>query len=623
MVRHDGSLKVLDFGITCAPRPRGPVRAEQARELGRLARRRADRHRDVHGAGAVPGACGGRRAPISSPGESSPSSCCAGVHPWGSAKRVADRNPRERSSRPRPPPIDPEPELPSDLAAAGRPRHREEAHAARFASMDALLDALEGSTRLPALRRGPGTGPAVSSTSRPVILGDLPPVARVTLAVGTRLADRYEVVRLLGRGGMGDVYEAIDGTGGAHVALKVVRADRSGDARAVERFQREVDLARRVVHPNVARVLDALLHESPTEAPSPPAPRDGAADGDEIAGRAPRATRRALRRGGEAHSRARWRLRWGPRTPRVSFTATSRAPTSILEPRTRGGALRVVVTSASASLARSITQRPGRLEPVARGRAPRDASVHGPRAGRRDRGRQDARNIYSLGVVLFEMVTASWLPFVRDTPIETALLRLPAPRPPVAPFHRPSRSTRGGTAPILRCLARDTRGIDSRRVSRRRRRSGFDRAGSTDDAWRNGRRASGAVAARSRGRRGGDRGSAWDTPETRAARRPLRPASFERARRSRGCCASSGSSNLRRPPRRRVDSLQRSGRDDLHGARPRARGCASSPPVSVAQAAPRPHPSRGPRAPLPRRCHAFPREPRHRLRHRRELRLGR
>ena len=81
------------------------------------------------------------------------------------------------------------------------------------------------------------------------------------LAPGTLLASRYRVRRALGGGGMGDVWEAEDLELGAVVALKTLRAAR--DERSLERFRREILLARKVTHPNVCRIFDLGWHASP------------------------------------------------------------------------------------------------------------------------------------------------------------------------------------------------------------------------------------------------------------------------------------------------------------------------------------------------------------------------
>ncbi len=85
-------------------------------------------------------------------------------------------------------------------------------------------------------------------------------MAGVVIAAGTRFG-RYRIVRLLGVGGMGAVYRALDTELDEEVALKVLRAQLAGHADALLRFRREVKLARRVTHPNVARTYDLGMHE--------------------------------------------------------------------------------------------------------------------------------------------------------------------------------------------------------------------------------------------------------------------------------------------------------------------------------------------------------------------------
>jgi serine/threonine protein kinase len=74
------------------------------------------------------------------------------------------------------------------------------------------------------------------------------------------LAGRYCIRRLLGAGGMGEVYEALDLSLAEPLALKTVRATAADDPRAMERLKSEVLLARRVTHPNVCRIFDFGVH---------------------------------------------------------------------------------------------------------------------------------------------------------------------------------------------------------------------------------------------------------------------------------------------------------------------------------------------------------------------------
>jgi len=97
------------------------------------------------------------------------------------------------------------------------------------------------------------------------------PIARPSraLAPGSLLNGRYRIASLIGRGGMGEVYLAHDVLLRDNVALKTLRLGLAGDSRAFERFHREVQLARKITHPNVCRVFEAgLLDQEPGAAGS-------------------------------------------------------------------------------------------------------------------------------------------------------------------------------------------------------------------------------------------------------------------------------------------------------------------------------------------------------------------
>lgn len=79
---------------------------------------------------------------------------------------------------------------------------------------------------------------------------------------GLIVGKRFRIKRLVGRGGMGDVYEADDLEMGVRAALKTVRPTLLNDPQVVWRFRREAHLARQVTHPNLCRVLCVGSHES-------------------------------------------------------------------------------------------------------------------------------------------------------------------------------------------------------------------------------------------------------------------------------------------------------------------------------------------------------------------------
>jgi serine/threonine-protein kinase len=76
------------------------------------------------------------------------------------------------------------------------------------------------------------------------------------MSVVTALEGRYQVLKELGRGGMGIVFQAHDKELKEQVAIKILSPLLSNDAEALERLKREVSAARRITHPNVIRTYD-------------------------------------------------------------------------------------------------------------------------------------------------------------------------------------------------------------------------------------------------------------------------------------------------------------------------------------------------------------------------------
>src|SRR5262245_15283314 len=82
------------------------------------------------------------------------------------------------------------------------------------------------------------------------------PAEHLQFSAGRVFAGRYRIVSLLGRGAMGDVYRADDLKLEQPVALKLLVSSATKDHNAIERFVREVRLARGIAHSNVCRVYD-------------------------------------------------------------------------------------------------------------------------------------------------------------------------------------------------------------------------------------------------------------------------------------------------------------------------------------------------------------------------------
>jgi hypothetical protein len=100
---------------------------------------------------------------------------------------------------------------------------------------------------------------ATIATSLSLVL-ERPAVESITV-VQSRLVDRYRLLQVLGRGGMGTVYEAEDIELDRRVAIKLMHADLTRSSDAVARFRREARVAAAFTHPNVVTVHDFGVDE--------------------------------------------------------------------------------------------------------------------------------------------------------------------------------------------------------------------------------------------------------------------------------------------------------------------------------------------------------------------------
>ena len=82
------------------------------------------------------------------------------------------------------------------------------------------------------------------------------PIGGGRFVPGEIITERYRIVALAGRGGMGEVYRADDLTLSQVVAIKFLPESLTQDAGALARFHSEVRIARQIAHPNVCRVFD-------------------------------------------------------------------------------------------------------------------------------------------------------------------------------------------------------------------------------------------------------------------------------------------------------------------------------------------------------------------------------
>jgi eukaryotic-like serine/threonine-protein kinase len=281
------------------------------------------------------------------------------------------------------------------------------------------------------------TPPAVIHRGEPGALPD-----------GELVAGRYRVVKLLARGGMGEVYQAEDQELREMVALKIMRPEIANDRRTAKRFRREVQLARKVTHSNVCRCFDVGTHTAAGKPPITFMTMElllGETLTSRVA-RRPFATDEAL-------PLVRQLTAALDASHRVGIVHRDfKSDNVVLVPAGAGQPPRAVVTDFG--VARALVGPPRRSSSLTAAgvkvgtpayMAPEQVEGGPPTT---------ATDLYALGVVMYEMVTGA-LPFVGETRFETAMKRVhePAPSPRV---HREDLDPTWERV-ILRCLERAPR----------------------------------------------------------------------------------------------------------------------------------------------------------------------
>jgi hypothetical protein len=275
-------------------------------------------------------------------------------------------------------------------------------------------------------------------------------------AAAETLGGRFEIVRFIGRGGMGEVYECQDLELGTRVALKALRSEFAADSAALHRCKKEVHLARRVTHPNVCRLHDVGRHRT--------AGAGGAAvehvfiTMELIAGTSLAAV---LRDDGplSIHEAAPISRQIAAALDAVHGAGVIHCdlkPSNVLLVPLGAASrreFRAVVTDFGLARAAASGARDGEslAETIALGQAFGTLAYMAPEQ-LQGSDATPATDIYAFGLILYEMLTGG-SPFPASGPLASALLRLGGePRPPR--FYLPHLDPRSEQA-ILRCLKTD------------------------------------------------------------------------------------------------------------------------------------------------------------------------
>jgi eukaryotic-like serine/threonine-protein kinase len=293
--------------------------------------------------------------------------------------------------------------------------------------------------------------------SRPVLPGSVlpsttPPVgpaSTYSFAAGELAADRFRITKFLARGGMGEVYEAEDIELRERVALKCIRGELLHDGRVLERFKREVHLARKVTHPNVCRIFD-LFRQSGSVTGSDRGPVVFVAmellEGETLAQYLEHHLRLSTNEAGPIALQIASGL--GAAHTAGILHRDFKPGNVILVPSTKGA--RAVITDFGLAL-----------------RSNREVSLGAPVTGAgellgtpaymspeqvENKELTPASDVYSLGLVLYQMVTGTRA-FDDATPLSTAVRRIK--EDPVPPRSLVPDLDRRWELVILKCLVRD------------------------------------------------------------------------------------------------------------------------------------------------------------------------
>ncbi len=243
--------------------------------------------------------------------------------------------------------------------------------------------------------------------------------------VGRTIADRYRIVRLLGRGGTGAVYEAEPLAGGAPVAVKALLPGAPDADLIAERFRREAAAARLLDHPNIVEIRE-LIGERDELYLVMELLRGRSVAGELSSG--PLAARRTLVIARQvldalAHAHARGVIHRDVKPDHLFLTSAGEPGRQYERVKLLDlGLVKLVGAAAAAAGPGEPATQDGTIAGTPAYMAPEQA------LGRAVDGRAD---LYALGVAIFEMLTGR-VPFRSPDPVTLVRMQAQAPAPTLA-----------------------------------------------------------------------------------------------------------------------------------------------------------------------------------------------